>query len=207
MRRSSESRDVPEPPTVPPKRKLSAPRVPAVVLERQDSSRPPSDRSELALREVRAVEARAQEAIAELAGAFERQIADLQRELAERDETIRRLQRADSDALLDHETLRELVAAMGRRLSGELTTSVTAEVSRQLGASAAVEGADAGATAGRAAGSKAGAKWAPIAGFVGAALAALISTLSQRGCSADDAKPPASVQTPTARGPGYGGRF
>ena len=144
------------------------------------------------LRELRDVEARAKDAtdraIQELSGVFERRIAVLEGQVAERDETISRLQRADTDALRDHQVLGEAVAALGRRLSAELSTSVAGEVSRQLTAQAAAEGAEAGATAGKAAGSRAGAKWTPIAGFLGAVIAAAVSAGAQR-CSADDDAP------------------
>lgn len=184
----------PKDPTVPPPRRRSEDKLQRVVREDEiDVEFEPSssDPRELALRELKGVEERARErlttAIAELAAAFERQITELQTEIADRDETIRRLQRADADAMRDNQTLQETVAAMGRRISAELTTSVTAEVGRQLTAQAAVEGAEAGATAGKAAGSKAGAKWSPIAAFVGAVIAAAVSTGAQKCSSADDA--------------------
>lgn len=192
----------PKDPTVPPPRRRleSKPIVPRVVREEEeiDVEVEPisSDPRELALRELKGVEERARErlttAIAELAAAFERQITELQTEIADRDETIRRLQRADADALRDNQTLQETVAAMGRRMSAELTTSVTNEVKHQLQARAAAEGAEAGETAGRAAGSKAGAKWSPIAAFIGAVIAAAVSAGAQK-CGADDDAP----KTPT----------
>lgn len=200
----------PKDPTVPPpKRRLeSKPGFPRVQREEEidvEVSPISTDPRELGLRELKGVEERAQTAIAELAAAFERQISGLQTEIADRDETIRRLQRADADALRDNQTLQETVAAMGRRLSAELTTSVTTEVKHQLSARAAVEGAEAGETAGRAAGSRAGAKWTPVAGFLGAVIASTVLGLSQK-CSGPDEKPPKPAVTTPAVGPGYGNR-
>lgn len=179
----------PDDPTVPPPRRRSEAGRP--------SPTPPSDPDrERVLRELRDVEERSraatQQAFADLSGAFERQLAERDDEIAKLRQTIRSLQTADTTALLQ----------LGE-LSASIAATVTLEVKRQLNAQAAAEGAEAGATAGKAAGSRAGAKWTPIAGFLGAVIAAAVSTGAQR-CSGDDTPRPA-VPAP-APGPGYGGR-
>lgn len=184
-----------ERPTAPPPRRRSEDRLQAV----RPSPPPPSDPDrERVLRELRDVEERSkaatQQAFADLSGAFERQLAERDDEIAQLRQTIRELQSADTAALLHH-----------AELSASIAATVTLEVKRQLHAQAAAEGAEAGATAGKAAGSRAGAKWTPIAGFLGAVIAAAVSAGAQR-CSPDDTPTKPSVTAP-ATGPGYGGRF
>lgn len=156
--------------------------------------------------EVREAEERAQNAISDLADMFERQIAERDAKIERQDDTIRRLMKSDTDAMLEQQTLHEAVAALGRRLSSELTTSVSTEVSRQLQAKAAAEGAEAGESAGKAAGGTAGKRWAGAGAFVGTVIATLISAGVHRSCSAQEDKPlKPAVQQP-AVGPGYGNR-
>lgn len=184
-----------ERPTLPPPRRRQ---------ERRDTPpSQPSDSRELVLRQLREVEERAknttQQAIAEVVDVFERQIAERDEHITELEETIRALQRADTAALRSHA---ELQASM----SASIAASVTVEVKRQLNALAAAEGAEAGATAGKAAGSRAGARWTPIAGFLGAVIAAAVS-YGAKSCEAGgNRKTPPATQQP-ASGPGYGGRW
>lgn len=179
-----------ERPTLPPPRRRQ---------ERRDTPpSQPSDSRELVLRQLREVEERAknttQQAIAEVIDVFERQIAERDSEIEGLRETIRLLQSADTKAVVQ---LAELAASV--------SSQVTVEVQRQLNALAAAEGAEAGATAGKAAGSRAGARWTPLAGFLGAVIAAAVSAGAQR-CSADDKSSIPPVQQP-AKGPDYGGRW
>ena len=156
--------------------------------------------------EVEEAESRAQEAIADLAEMFERQIAERDAKIERQEDTIRRLMKSDTDALLEQQTLHQAVAALGLRLSSELTTSVSAEVKRQLTAQAAAEGAEAGEHAGKAAGGTAGKRWAGAGAFVGTVIATLLASGVHKGCSATDDKPPKPVVTTPAVGPGYGQR-
>lgn len=180
-----------ERPTLPPPRRRQ---------ERRDTppGSMPSDSRELVLRRVREVQESNQQALGEVVAIFERGLADRDARIEELEGTIRALQLADSAALRSHA---ELQASM----SASIAASVTVEVKRQLNALAAAEGAEAGATAGKAAGSRAGARWTPLAGFLGAVIAAAVSAGAQR-CSADEKSTTPPVQQP-AKGPGYGGRW
>lgn len=201
--------------TVPPPRRRSEDRLPSPPPV-PSSDKPEHDR-ELFLsklrdvqtqfrNEVRAVEERAQTTISELADVFERQIAERDAKIERQEDTIRRLMKSDTDALVEQQTLHEAVAAMGRRLSSELATSVAAEVGRQLQARAAAEGAEAGESAGKAAGGVAGKRWAGAGAFVGTVIATLLASGVHRSCSAQEDKPlKPAVQQP-ATGPGYGQR-
>lgn len=185
-----------ERPTVPPPRRRSEDRLQAV----RPSPPPPSDPDrERVLRELRDVEERSraatQQAFADLSGAFERQLAERDDEIAKLRQTIRSLQTADTTALLQ----------LGE-LSASIAATVTLEVKRQLNAQAAAEGAEAGLNAGKAAGGTAGKKWAGAGAFVGTVIATLISAGVHRGCSATDDKPAKPAATTPATGAGYGGR-
>lgn len=182
----------------PPPRRRSEDRLP----EARPSPPPPSsepDRERL-LRELRDVEERSraatQQAFADLSGAFERQLADRDDEIAKLRQTIRSLQTADTTALLQ----------LGE-LSASIAATVTLEVKRQLNAQAAAEGAEAGESAGKAAGGTAGKKWAGAGAFVGTVIATLLASGVHRGCSATEGKPAKPAVQQPATGPGYGGRL
>lgn len=177
------------------------------VVEPEDPpSDPPSIRSdsrELVLRQLREVEARAQEAIGELSGAFERRIQALEEELAAKEEELGRArvrehrQSQDREDDLDRK-LRQLRAA-----DDELAARIAALAAPKLEASGAI-GAKAVTDL-----VEASRKRRELVRdvVVGLALAAVVVwQLFGHTLTAETPPAPAPTHPPPARGPGYGGR-
>lgn len=117
----------PDRPTVPPpRRKLTPPRVPAVVTEEQaKDSEHPSDRTELVLGRLAEVETRAQQAIAELTETYERA-------LGERDRELEVLRKGDTNLNEAVEQLRKANLNMREEMQVMIASAVTLEVSRHF---------------------------------------------------------------------------